>query len=108
MDGIAKAALTRTSPSYWRIAFDNPPLNVMGPEFVLAIPPSTNSAQAAMPGRQARSTSVLRQCWLQYGRRPLRQPARPILYWAGNVWLEGAGLTGVFPMETYRAPGTST
>jgi enoyl-CoA hydratase/carnithine racemase len=23
------------SPAYWRIAFDNPPLNVMGPEFVL-------------------------------------------------------------------------
>jgi len=26
--------LTRSSPSYWRIAFDNPPLNVMGPQLV--------------------------------------------------------------------------
>ena len=27
--------LTRSSPAYWRITFDNPPLNLMGPEFVL-------------------------------------------------------------------------
>jgi enoyl-CoA hydratase/carnithine racemase len=27
--------LTRKSPSYWRVIFDNPPLNLMGPEFVL-------------------------------------------------------------------------
>ena len=27
--------VTRTSPAYWRITFDNPPLNLMGPEFVL-------------------------------------------------------------------------
>src|SRR5882757_2961880 len=27
--------LTRSSPAYWRITFDNPPLNLLGPEFVL-------------------------------------------------------------------------
>src|SRR5580704_10202182 len=27
--------LNRVSPSYWRIIMDNPPLNLMGPEFVL-------------------------------------------------------------------------
>jgi len=27
--------VTRKSPSYWRVIFDNPPLNLMGPEFVL-------------------------------------------------------------------------
>ncbi len=27
--------LKRISPSYWRVTFDNPPLNLMGPEFVL-------------------------------------------------------------------------
>src|SRR5712672_1077299 len=27
--------LTRLTPAYWRITFDNPPLNLMGPEFVL-------------------------------------------------------------------------
>jgi enoyl-CoA hydratase/carnithine racemase len=27
--------VTRQSPSYWRVKFDNPPLNLMGPEFVL-------------------------------------------------------------------------
>ena len=27
--------VTRQSPSYWRVIFDNPPLNLMGPEFVL-------------------------------------------------------------------------
>ncbi len=26
--------LTRSSPAYWRITFDNPPLNVLGPQFV--------------------------------------------------------------------------
>jgi len=27
--------LTRTSPAYWRVTFDNPPLNLMGPQFVV-------------------------------------------------------------------------
>src|ERR1700722_7306931 len=27
--------VTRKSPSHWRVIFDNPPLNLMGPEFVL-------------------------------------------------------------------------
>src|SRR5262249_32452775 len=30
----AQDSLSRVSPSYWRITFDNPPLNVMGPQFV--------------------------------------------------------------------------
>ncbi len=38
MDAITTQAtqihLTRVSPAYWRITFDNPPLNVMGPQFV--------------------------------------------------------------------------
>ena len=38
MDATTKTAqirLTRPSPAYWRVTFDNPPLNLMGPEFVL-------------------------------------------------------------------------
>jgi len=31
----AQIRLNRQSPAYWRVIFDNPPLNVMGPEFVL-------------------------------------------------------------------------
>ena len=31
----AQIRLRRSSPAYWRITFDNPPLNVMGPQFVL-------------------------------------------------------------------------
>ena len=31
----AQVRLTRPSAAYWRITFDNPPLNLMGPEFVL-------------------------------------------------------------------------
>src|SRR5271154_2757407 len=27
--------VTRKSPSYWRVIFDTPPLNLMGPDFVL-------------------------------------------------------------------------
>jgi hypothetical protein len=33
----AQARPTRRSPGYMRVTFDNPPLNVMGPEFVLEI-----------------------------------------------------------------------
>ncbi len=31
----AQIRLTRQSPTYWRVTFDNPPLNLMGPQFVL-------------------------------------------------------------------------
>jgi enoyl-CoA hydratase/carnithine racemase len=30
----AQIQVDRTSPAYWRITFDNPPLNLMGPQFV--------------------------------------------------------------------------
>jgi enoyl-CoA hydratase/carnithine racemase len=30
----AQIRLTRSSSAYWRVSFDNPPLNVMGPQFV--------------------------------------------------------------------------
>ena len=38
MDATTKTAqirLTRSSPAYWRVTFSNPPLNLLGPEFVL-------------------------------------------------------------------------
>jgi enoyl-CoA hydratase/carnithine racemase len=31
----AQIQVNRISPAYWRVTFDNPPLNLMGPEFVL-------------------------------------------------------------------------
>jgi enoyl-CoA hydratase/carnithine racemase len=31
----AQVRLNRVSPNYWRVIMDNPPLNLMGPEFVL-------------------------------------------------------------------------
>jgi len=34
----AQIRLTRTSPIYWRVTFDNPPLNLMGAAFVLQSP----------------------------------------------------------------------
>jgi len=40
VDATAKTAqirLNRSSPGYWRVTFDNPPLNLMGPEFVLEL-----------------------------------------------------------------------
>jgi enoyl-CoA hydratase/carnithine racemase len=40
LDATAKTAqirLNRSSPDYWRVTFDNPPLNLMGPEFVLEL-----------------------------------------------------------------------
>jgi hypothetical protein len=33
----AQIRLTRSSPAYCRVTFDNPPLNLMGPEFVLQL-----------------------------------------------------------------------
>jgi enoyl-CoA hydratase/carnithine racemase len=30
----AQIRITRSSAAYWRVTFDNPPLNVMGPQFV--------------------------------------------------------------------------
>ena len=33
----AQIRLTRSSSAYWRVTFDNPPLNVMGPQFVREI-----------------------------------------------------------------------
>jgi enoyl-CoA hydratase/carnithine racemase len=35
MTKTAQIRVTRPSLAYWRITFDNPPLNLMGPEFVL-------------------------------------------------------------------------
>jgi enoyl-CoA hydratase/carnithine racemase len=32
---VAQVRLTRQSPSYWRVIFDHPPLNLMGPDFVV-------------------------------------------------------------------------
>ena len=49
MDATTKKAqvrLTRRSPGYVRVTFDNPPLNVMGPEFVLEIREIMNALEA--------------------------------------------------------------
>jgi enoyl-CoA hydratase/carnithine racemase len=35
MTETAQIRVTRSSPAQWRITFDNPPLNLMGPEFVV-------------------------------------------------------------------------
>jgi enoyl-CoA hydratase/carnithine racemase len=32
--GKTQIKLARTSPAFWRVTFDNPPLNVLGPQFV--------------------------------------------------------------------------
>src|ERR1700723_4561556 len=32
---VAQVRLNRVSPSFWRVIMNNPPLNLMGPEFVL-------------------------------------------------------------------------
>jgi enoyl-CoA hydratase/carnithine racemase len=32
---MGQIKIARPSPRYWRVTFDNPPLNLMGPEFVL-------------------------------------------------------------------------
>jgi enoyl-CoA hydratase/carnithine racemase len=33
--GVAQVRVNRVSPAYWRVIMNNPPLNLMGPEFVL-------------------------------------------------------------------------
>jgi enoyl-CoA hydratase/carnithine racemase len=42
----AQLRLSRSSPGYMRVTFDNPPLNVMGPEFVLEIRQIMNTLEA--------------------------------------------------------------
>jgi enoyl-CoA hydratase/carnithine racemase len=42
----AQIRLTRRSPGYMRVTFDNPPLNVLGPEFVLEIREIMNALEA--------------------------------------------------------------
>lgn len=49
MDATTKKAqirLTRRSPGYVRVTFDNPPLNVLGPQFVLEIRGIMNALEA--------------------------------------------------------------
>src|SRR6266436_6918174 len=42
----AQIRLTRTSSAYWRVTFDNPPLNVMGPQFVREMRESITAVEA--------------------------------------------------------------
>jgi enoyl-CoA hydratase/carnithine racemase len=49
MDATAKNAqirLSQRSPGYMRVTFDNPPLNLMGPQFVLEIREIINKLEA--------------------------------------------------------------
>lgn len=43
---IEQIRLTRHSPTYWRVTFDNPPLNVMGPQFVQEFRPIMSAIEA--------------------------------------------------------------
>src|SRR3954451_4036036 len=38
--------VTRRSPAYWRVTFDNPPINVMGPEMVRQFQEVVNTIEA--------------------------------------------------------------
>ena len=51
---MGQIKLTRSSPSYWRVTFDNPPLNLMGPEFV---PEIRRSSRPSRPTKSSGSWS---------------------------------------------------
>ena len=42
----AQIRITRRSPNYWRVTFDNPPLNVMGPQMVTEFQSLINALEA--------------------------------------------------------------
>jgi enoyl-CoA hydratase/carnithine racemase len=42
----AQIRVTRRSPAYWRVTFDNPPINVMGPEMVREFQDVINALEA--------------------------------------------------------------
>ena len=42
----AQIRVTRSSPACWRVTFDNPPLNVMGPQFVRELREIITSVEA--------------------------------------------------------------
>jgi len=49
MDVKAKAVqirLVRSTPAYWRVTFDNPPLSVMGPQFIKELTEIMNAIEA--------------------------------------------------------------
>jgi len=50
--------VTRRSAAYWRITFDNPPLNVLGPPFVREF---RDIIAAVKPTRTSRSSSSTAQ-----------------------------------------------
>ncbi len=53
----AQIRITRRSPEYWRVTFDNPPINVMGPEMVAEF----QTLIQCVGGRRTRQSSGLRQ-----------------------------------------------
>ena len=42
----AQIRVTKRSPAYWRVTFDNPPINVMGPEMVREFQEVINALEA--------------------------------------------------------------
>ena len=46
MTKTAQLRLAKTTPAYWRVTFDNPPLNLMGPQFVLEFTRTVDAVEA--------------------------------------------------------------
>ena len=55
----AQIRLTRLSSAYWRITFDNPPLNVLGPEFVREFREIITAVEARIKGFKAANGSYV-------------------------------------------------
>ena len=47
----AQIWVTRSSTAYWRVSFDNPPLNVMGPQFVRSFEKSSQTLRVTRRSR---------------------------------------------------------
>jgi hypothetical protein len=49
----AQVRVNRVSPACWRVVLDNPPLNLMGPEFVLQFRRRSESSGFISPAMQS-------------------------------------------------------
>ena len=60
MDASTKAKqikVRQESPAYWRVTFDNPPINVMGPDFVRQFQEVIDAIEADEHVRSSSSTA---------------------------------------------------
>src|ERR1700685_2009827 len=66
LSSVARVGLNRVSPTYWRIIMNNPPLNLMGPEFVLQLREIMTAIESDEQLKVVRFESAVEGCFLNH------------------------------------------